>query len=43
MPRMNRVSVGGVVYHVINRSNGRVCIFKEYKDYKHFESLLREA
>jgi len=43
MPRTNRVSVGNIVYHVINRTNGRVCLFKEDKDYKHFESLLKEA
>ena len=43
MPRMNRVAVGGVVYHVINRSNGRVPLFHNDNDYKHFESLLLEG
>lgn len=43
MPRMNRVAVGGIPYHVINRSNGRVSIFHQDKDYQHFESLLLEG
>lgn len=43
MPRMNRVTVGDVVYHVINRSNGRVTIFQDDSEYKHFESLLLEG
>ena len=43
MPRMNRVAIGDTIYHVINRANGRVPIFKTDKDYKHFESLLLEA
>ncbi len=43
MPRMNRVAVGGVVYHIINRANGRAQIFSSDKDYQHFESLLLEG
>lgn len=43
MPRMNRVAVGGIVYHVLNRSNGRVQIFNNKEEYKHFESLLLEG
>ena len=43
MPRMNRVAVGDVIYHVINRANGRVRIFNTDKEYQHFESLLLEA
>ena len=43
MPRMNRVAIGDTIYHVINRANGRVPIFKTDKDYEHFESLLLEA
>jgi len=43
MPRMNRVAVGGVVYHVLNRSNGRVKIFNNDKEYQHFEALLLEG
>ena len=43
MPRITRVSVGDTVYHVINRSNGRVKIFGSDDDFKHFESLILEA
>jgi putative transposase len=43
MPRMNRVAVGGVVYHVINRANGRATLFNKEADYGHFESLLLEG
>lgn len=43
MPRQARVAVGDTVYHVINRSNGRVKIFSTEKEYRHFESLLQEA
>lgn len=43
MARQARVAVGDVVYHVINRSNGRVKIFSSDKEYIHFESLLLEG
>jgi len=43
MPRQARVSVGNVIYHVINRANGRVPIFNKDADYLHFEELLLEA
>lgn len=43
MARMNRVAVGGIPYHVINRSNGRAEIFSSPKEYSHFESLLLEG
>jgi putative transposase len=43
MPRTARVSVGDTAYHVINRSNGRVTIFDNEKDFNHFESLILEA
>ncbi|MEN9922303.1 MAG: hypothetical protein RL097_580 [Candidatus Parcubacteria bacterium] len=43
MPRQARVAVADVVYHVINRANGRATIFQQDKDYQHFEALLQEA
>ena len=43
MPRINRVDVGGVIYHVINRANARVKIFDTDNDYKLFEKTLMEA
>ena len=43
MPRLPRVAVGDVVYHVINRANGRATIFASENEYSHFESLLLEG
>jgi hypothetical protein len=43
MPRQARVSAADVVYHVINRANGRLAIFNTDKEYQHFELLLQEA
>ena len=43
MPRQARVSVGGIIYHIVNRANGRVQIFNNTTDYKHFEDLMQEA
>jgi len=43
MPRINRVDVGGEVYHVFNRANARVQIFDNDKDYKQLEDILEES
>ena len=43
MPRIPRIDLGNTVYHVINRSNARVKIFHENKDYQLFEVVLTEA
>lgn len=43
MPRQARVSVANVIYHVINRANGRTTIFHNEKEYCHFISLVKEA
>ena len=43
MPRNARVDVGGEVYHVINRANGRLRIFNKDEDYQLFEQLLLET
>lgn len=43
MPRTERVDIGNEIYHVINRANGRLTIFRTTEDYKHFERLLEEA
>ena len=42
MARPNRIDLGGYVYHVINRSNGRTRIFHNDSDYHDFEYLLNE-
>ena len=43
MPRTPRVCVGGLVYHVLNRANGRLPLFETDADYALFLSVLREA
>ena len=43
MPRINRIDVGGEMYHVLNRANARVQIFDNDKDYIQFEDILEEA
>jgi len=40
MPRINRVDIGGQIYHVLNRANARMQIFDNDKDYQLFESIL---
>ncbi|MDP3726278.1 MAG: transposase [bacterium] len=43
MPRTERVDVGGLVYHVTNRSNGRHTIFDANEAYNSFEIILVDA
>lgn len=43
MGRAPRSTVGNIIYHVLNRSNGRFTIFRKDKDYLAFEKILAEA
>jgi putative transposase len=43
MPRRPRCAPGGLVYHVLNRSAGRVKLFRTDKDFLAFQNLLLEA
>lgn len=43
MPRANRITLGGYVYHVLNRANGRLRIFKKHGDFLAFEQILAEG
>lgn len=43
MGRPTRQSAKDIIYHVINRSNGRFTIFKKDADYQAFETILEEA
>src|SRR5438552_3803089 len=43
MGRPLRVSQGGYAYHVLNRANGRLPIFRRDGDYQAFERVLTEA
>ncbi len=43
MPRAIRQSPGGIVYHVLNRANGKQNIFPGLSDFKVFENILAEG
>jgi len=43
MGRPRRASQGGWVYHVLNRANARLQIFKKPQDYEAFERILAEG
>lgn len=43
MPRRARVAPGEIVYHVLNRANGRNELFQNSDDYSAFERIIVEA
>ncbi|MCK5139773.1 MAG: transposase [Thermodesulfovibrionia bacterium] len=43
MPRIPRGLSNGLVYHVLNRGNGKQCVFHKDRDYKSFIDLMKEA
>jgi putative transposase len=43
MPRTARAAVGGMIYHVLNRGNGRQRIFHKQGDYAAFLKVLGEC
>jgi putative transposase len=43
MPRRARSIIGGLVYHVLNRANGRLRLFKKDADFAAFENVLMQA
>lgn len=43
MGRPKRAADGGLIYHVLNRANARMTIFKKEGDYEAFERVLEEA
>ena len=43
MPRIARVAPGGFVYHVFNRANGRLRLFRKEADFLAFEQVLLQA
>lgn len=43
MGRPHRAAQGGYVYHVLNRANARMKIFRDDADYEAFERVLLEA
>lgn len=43
MPRPQRIALGGYVYHVLNRANGRMRIFQTENDFLVFEKVLADG
>jgi putative transposase len=43
MPRRARSIIGGYAYHVLNRANGRLRLFRKTADFAAFDALLAEA
>ncbi len=43
MGRPKRIAKGNIVYHALNRANGRLRIFKKRQDFEAFESILAEG
>ena len=43
MPRTARAAEAGMVYHVLNRGNGRMRLFHKPGDYEAFEQVLAEG
>ena len=43
MGRPLRAAAGGIIYHVLNRANGRQVMFESPQDYQLWESVLLEA
>jgi putative transposase len=43
MPRTARADEGGLVYHVLNRGNGRATVFLDDEDYASFVELIGKA
>src|ERR671924_1622 len=43
MPRRGRSIVGGYAYHVLNRANGRLRLFKKEADFAAFERVIEQA
>jgi putative transposase len=43
MPRIVRGLVSGLIYHVLNRGNGKQKVFNNNRDYRDFIDLIKEA
>jgi putative transposase len=41
MPRIARVALGGLVFHVLNRGVAQMQLFEKPADYQAFEQVLR--
>src|SRR4051794_15467912 len=43
MPRTARAVEAGLIYHVLNRGNGRMTLFRKPQDFDAFERILAEG
>jgi putative transposase len=43
MPRVARKAPGGLVYHFLNRANGKLKLFKKEQDFLAFQTVPQEA
>jgi putative transposase len=43
MSRPKRITLGGYVYHALNRANGRLRIFKKQGDFEAFEKIIAQG
>ena len=43
MPRSARTVLGGYAYHILNRANGRLRLFRKEADFAAFEQIVAEA
>ena len=43
MGRAKRITLGGYAYHVLNRANGQLRIFRKNADFEAFEAILAEG
>ena len=43
MPRSSRIVPGGMVYHVVNRANGRLRLFRKDADFLAFYNVLLQV
>ena len=43
MPRSGRIAAGGIIYHVLNRGNGRARLFHKPEDYDAFMGIVLEV
>jgi hypothetical protein len=43
MPRRARIAPGEIIYHALNRANGRSQLFDKFEDYAAFERIMVAA
>ena len=41
MPHQNRIDIGNIIYHVINRANAKIQIFNDEKNVYYLKNYLK--